>query len=203
MLAPPRLLSHSGHKAIDKMPASLLHTGSQTSVSTATSLADSLAVNAPVTCSTSPGALSTSPPKLDQRLRQWRCDGRCRSQRAAHSREGGEACTGDSVMDKPVKRAKGFMNIPSLDANTTHYPRARTLSVDGTAVPPEAEPIEDPQTPGVMTKPAEHPLQHHGAFPLSFPFFYKNTSKKRRSRLMYLYTGRYITTPRQRCPSRP
>jgi len=27
-------------------------------------------------------------------------------------------------------------------------------------VPPEAEPIEDPQTPGVMTKPPEHPLQH-------------------------------------------
>ena len=30
---------------------------------------------------------------------------------------------------------------------------ARTLSVDGTAVLPEAEPIEDLQTPGVMTKP--------------------------------------------------
>ena len=106
-------------------------------------------------------------------------------------------------MDKLVKRAKDFMNIPSLDANTAHYTRARTLSVDSTAVPPEAEPIEDPQTPGVVTKPAENRLQHHGAFPPSFPFFYKNTSKKRRSRLMYLCTGRYITAPRQRCPTRP
>ena len=60
------------------------------------------------------------------------------------------------VMDKPVKRAKSFKNIPSLDAITAHYACTRTLSVDGSAVPPEAEPIEDPQMPGVMTKPAEH-----------------------------------------------
>ena len=61
-------------------------------------------------------------------------------------------------MEKPVKMAKGFKNIPSLDAITTRYARARTLSVDGTAVPPEAEPIEDPQTPGVITKSAGHLL---------------------------------------------
>jgi len=31
--------------------------------------------------------------------------------------------------------------------------RTRTLGVKGTAVPPKAEPIKDPQTPGVMAKP--------------------------------------------------
>ncbi|KAH9961639.1 translation initiation factor eIF 4e-like domain-containing protein, partial [Lactifluus volemus] len=59
-----------------------------------------------------------------------------------------------------MKKTKGFKNIPTLDAITAHYARTRTLSVDGTAVPPEAELIEDPQTPGLMTKPPEHPLQH-------------------------------------------
>ena len=46
----------------------------------------------------------------------------------------------------------------------------RTLSVDDTAVPPEAEPIEDPQTPDMMAKPVEHPCNIHGALPLSFAF---------------------------------
>lgn len=54
-----------------------------------------------------------------------------------------------------------------MDAITASYARARILGVDGTAVPPEAEPIEDPQTPGAMTKLAEH---NHGALPLSFSF---------------------------------
>jgi len=63
-------------------------------------------------------------------------------------------------LDKPMKKSKGFKNIPTLDAITARYARTRTLSVDGTAVPPEAEPVEDPQTPGLMTRPSEHPLQH-------------------------------------------
>ncbi|KAH9961640.1 hypothetical protein BGW80DRAFT_1358103, partial [Lactifluus volemus] len=45
-----------------RLAASLLRTGSQTSLSTATSVADSVAVNVPLTRSTSPAALSTSPP---------------------------------------------------------------------------------------------------------------------------------------------
>ncbi|KAH9955881.1 translation initiation factor eIF 4e-like domain-containing protein [Lactifluus volemus] len=66
-----------------------------------------------------------------------------------------------SILEKQtMKKTKGFKNIPTLDAITAHYARTRTLSVEGTAVPPEAEPIEDPQTPGLMTKPPEHPLQH-------------------------------------------
>ena len=77
-------------------------------------------------------------------------------------------------MEKLVKMAKGFKNIPSLDAITTHYVRGHTLSVDGTAVPPEAEPIEDPQTPGVITKSAGHLLQHSWCAP-AFLFFYKHS----------------------------
>ncbi|KAI0253434.1 eukaryotic translation initiation factor 4E class II [Lactifluus subvellereus] len=143
-----------------RLAASLLRTGSQTSVSTATSIADSVAVNAPVTRSTSPAALSTSPPNST--------NGSVNGDALAAAGPG-EALTIErveklaqetSVLDKPVKKTKGFKNIPTLDAITAHYARTRTLSVDGTAVPPEAEPIEDPQTPGVMTKPPEHPLQH-------------------------------------------
>jgi translation initiation factor 4E len=156
-----------------RLAASLLRTGSQTSVSTATSLADSVAVNAPITRSTSPGALSTSPPNST--------NGSVNGD-AMTAAGPGEPLTAEgverlaqenAVVDKPVKKAKGFKNIPSLDAITARYARARTLSVDGTAVPPEAEPIEDPQTPGVMTKPAEHPLQHSWCAPF---LFFKKTS---------------------------
>ena len=163
-----------------RLAASLLRTGSQTSVSTATSVADSVAVNAPITRSTSPGALSTSPPNST--------NGSVNGD-AMTAAGPGEPLTAEkverlaqetAVMDKPVKRAKGFKNIPSLDAITARYARARTLSVDGTAVPPEAEPIEDPQTPGVMTKPAEHPLQHSWCVPLFFSFLLQKFIKKRR-----------------------
>ena len=55
-----------------------------------------------------------------------------------------------------------------------------TLGIDGTVLPPRAESIEDPQTPGVITKPTKHPLQH-GAFLFScfgtpddtFPSYFK------------------------------
>ena len=121
-----------------RLAASLLRTGSQTSFTTATSLADSLAVNVPITCSTSPGALSTPPPNST-------------NGDAMAAAGPGEPLTAEKVKrlaqgDKPVKRAKGFKKIPSLDAITARYALARTLSVDGTAVPPEAGPIEDPQT---------------------------------------------------------
>ncbi|ETW75701.1 hypothetical protein HETIRDRAFT_422374 [Heterobasidion irregulare TC 32-1] len=135
-----------------RLAASLLRTGSTTSLSTTTSTADSTAVNPPITRSTSPGALSISPPN---------------STAGSVNGDVGEPLTFDKVEklaqetgDKPPKKVKGYKNIPSLDAITAHYARTRTLSVDGTPVPPEAESIEDPQTPGLMTKAPEHPLQH-------------------------------------------
>jgi translation initiation factor 4E len=144
-----------------RLAASLLRTGSQTSISTATSIADSVAVNAPVTRSTSPAALSTSPPNST--------NGSVNGDAIAAAGPGEPLTTErveklaqeTSILDKTMKKTKGFGGkMPTLDAISAHYARTRTLSVDGTAVPPEAEPIEDPQTPGVMTKPQEHPLQH-------------------------------------------
>ncbi|KAI9459382.1 eukaryotic translation initiation factor 4E class II [Russula earlei] len=143
-----------------RLAASLLRTGSQTSLSTTTSIADSVAVNPPATRSTSPAALSTSPPNST--------NGSVNGDAVAAAGPG-DPLTTERVeklaqettgVDKAGKKTKGFKNIPTLDAITARYARTRTLSVDGTAVPPEAEPIEDPQTPGVMTKPPEHPLQH-------------------------------------------
>jgi hypothetical protein len=108
------------------------------------------------------------------------------------------------------KKAKGFKNTTTLDAITARYARTCSLSVDCTAMPPEAEPIEDTQTPGLITKPPEHPLQNSwcvkvrvvwGELPISarryratFPFTY--------GILCYssLYTqGRYVTIQRLRC----
>ncbi|KAG2052174.1 hypothetical protein BDR06DRAFT_957992, partial [Suillus hirtellus] len=57
------------------------------------------------------------------------------------------------------KKVKGYKNIPSLDAITAHLAKARLLSVDGSARPPEAELLEDPKTPGATMKAPEHPLQ--------------------------------------------
>jgi translation initiation factor 4E len=148
-----------------RLAASLLRTSSQTSLSTATSIADSVAVNYPVTRSTSPAALSTSPPNSTN----GSVNGDAVTSGAAAAAGPGEPLTVERVeklaqetagFDKHAKKTKGFKNMPTLDAITARYARTRTLSVDGTAVPPEAEPIEDPQTPGLMTKPPEHPLQH-------------------------------------------
>jgi translation initiation factor 4E len=48
---------------------------------------------------------------------------------------------------------------PNLDAITAHLAKARSLSVDGSARPPETELVEDPKTPGATMKAPEHPLQ--------------------------------------------
>jgi translation initiation factor 4E len=78
-----------------RLAASLLRTGSQTSVSTATSLADSVAVNAPITRSTSPGALSTSPPNsTNGSVNGDAMTAACPGEPLTH-REGGETRAGD------------------------------------------------------------------------------------------------------------
>jgi len=63
-------------------------------------------------------------------------------------------------LDKHVKKTKSIKNILTLNAITACYACMCTLNVDGTAVSPEVEPIEDPQISGMMTKPPRHPLQH-------------------------------------------
>ncbi|KAJ3504298.1 hypothetical protein NLJ89_g8003 [Agrocybe chaxingu] len=65
-----------------------------------------------------------------------------------------------AVTEAPKKKV-GYKNIPSLDAITARIAkqRAMSLSIDGSATPPEPEMIEDPKTPGVPMKAPEHPLQ--------------------------------------------
>jgi hypothetical protein len=72
-------------------------------------------------------------------------------------------------LNKHVKKTKSIKNILMLKAITACYAHTRTLNVDGTAVSPEVEPIEDPQTSGMMTKPPGHLLQH--AWCVSLPLF--------------------------------
>lgn len=74
--------------------------------------------------------------------------------------------TGSDTVQKPLipeppKKKIGYKNIPSLDAIAGRLAkvRARELSIDGSAMPPEPEMIEDPKTPGVPMKAPEHPLQ--------------------------------------------
>ena len=57
------------------------------------------------------------------------------------------------------RRKVGYKNIPSLDAISARLAKARSLSVDGSAMPPEPQMIEDPKTPGLVMKAPEHPLQ--------------------------------------------
>jgi translation initiation factor 4E len=135
-----------------RLAASLLRTGSNASLSTVASTNDSVAVNAPSsTRSASPAGISKSPPRSITPV--------------------GDALTAEKLAKLnqetvpstvvPEKRAVkvGYKNIPSLDAITARLAKTRTLSIDGSAKPPEPEMIEDPKTPGVPIKAPEHPLQ--------------------------------------------
>ncbi|KAG6918204.1 hypothetical protein DXG01_015993 [Tephrocybe rancida] len=132
-----------------RLAAFALRTGPGSTASLA-STNDSTAVNAPATRSTSPSALSTSPPS--------ETDG---------SETGGDPLTTERVnelnQEAPVEKRQvkvGYKNIPSLDAITARLAKTRQLSIDGTAKPPEPEMIEDPKTPGFPMKAPEHPLQY-------------------------------------------
>ncbi|KZT66664.1 translation initiation factor eIF4e [Daedalea quercina L-15889] len=146
-----------------RLAAALLRTSSQSSLSssTAASTTDSVTVNPPGSRSVSPATLSTSPP------------GSSSSTPAPSDAGGGEQLTSDTLdklneeteaaaaaAPKKQKMPVGYKNIPSLDAITARLAKARTLSVDGTAKPPEAETIEDPKTPGLRIKAPEHPLEN-------------------------------------------
>jgi translation initiation factor 4E len=158
-------LGASGHPTSVSAPrprlaASVLRTGSTTSLATTASTTDSVVVNVPSTRSTSPSALSLPIPPA-----------RSITPFNDNVAGGAAAGTGDPltseklekhnqetlVADKPTKGR--YKNIPSLDAITARLAKTRTLSVDGTAKPPEPEMIEDPKTPGVPMKAPEHPLQ--------------------------------------------
>jgi len=108
-----------------------------------------MAVNAPSTRSTSPASISTPPLSLTPSIPE---DGPAPDPLTSEQLE-----KLNQETDRKVK--VGYKNIPSLDAITQRLAKARSLSVDGSAKPPEAEMIEDPKTPGVPIKAPEHPLQ--------------------------------------------
>ncbi|KAI0945094.1 hypothetical protein AcV7_001725 [Taiwanofungus camphoratus] len=137
-----------------RLAAALLRTSSQSSLSTAASTSDSTVVNPPASRSVSPANLSISPPNSNASTPGQGDAGR------------GEQVTSERLdrLNKETERKEkvpmGYKNIPSLDAITARIAKTRTLSVDGTAKPPEAETIEDPKTPGLRIKAPEHPLEH-------------------------------------------
>lgn len=147
--------TQSSSPARPRLAASLLRTGSQTSLST-TSTNDSIAVNAPSTRSGSPALTATTaatPPKSTTP-----------SIPEDAPLASSEPLTQENLKElnqesKTEKKVKGYKNIPSLDAITAHLAKARSLSIDGSARPPEAEMVEDPKTPGATMKAPEHPLQ--------------------------------------------
>jgi hypothetical protein len=143
-----------------RLAAALLRTNSSASVATAASGADSVAVNAASSRATSPGPGGTP-----------MSGGAATPTASAVTPAGGEPLTEGAVealdaasaVSGPVsteKKIRGYKNIPSLDAITARLAKARTLSVDGSAQPPEPETIEHPKTPGVRIKAPEHPLEH-------------------------------------------
>ncbi|KAI0371353.1 translation initiation factor eIF4e [Pilatotrama ljubarskyi] len=148
-----------------RLAASLLRTSSQNSnvSSAAASAADSTAVNPPSSRSVSPAQLSVSPPRSNASTPQP--DDRTAGDRQPLTTEKLEMLNEETANDdkdaKPKQRMPiGYKNIPSLDAITARLAKARTLSIDGSAKPPEADTIEDPKTPGLRIKAPEHPLEH-------------------------------------------
>ncbi|THH26383.1 hypothetical protein EUX98_g7805 [Antrodiella citrinella] len=150
-----------------RLAASLLRTGSTTSLSSTgtASVADSIAVNVSSTRSTSPATLSTSPPRSNtstplgsdkgEQLTAEKLD-----KLNEETEKEQEKDTLKPSERKSEKVPAGYKNIPSLSAITARLAKARALSVDGTAKPPEPETFEDPKTPGLMVKAPELPLEH-------------------------------------------
>ncbi|KAI0088980.1 translation initiation factor eIF4e [Irpex rosettiformis] len=149
-----------------RLAASLLRTGSTVSlVSSATSNADSTAVNIPSsTRSTSPAQLSSSPPQSNTVTPVGDEGEPLTTEKLDQLNKETEKLEEDDDEAKDGKIApmiRGYKNIPTLDIiRARHMAKARTLSVDGTAKPPDAETFEDPKTPGLMVKAPEHPLEH-------------------------------------------
>ncbi|KAF7974985.1 hypothetical protein HWV62_10737 [Athelia sp. TMB] len=141
-----------------RLAASLLRTGagSTTSVSTVASTTDSLVVNAPSTRSGSPATVGTASPPPQSQTPTIPEDSVATDALTSERLER----LNQETMAAPERKTKvGYKNIPSLDAITQRLAKARSLSIDGSSKPPEAQMIEDPQTPGVSMKAPEHPLQ--------------------------------------------
>ncbi|KAF8804426.1 translation initiation factor eIF4e [Phlegmacium glaucopus] len=147
-----------------RLAAFALRTGSNASN-------DSLAVNAPSTRAASPsGASTTSSTSLLSKSTTPVNDSGGEPLTTEKLEELNQETAADAAVKNPEalskipelpKRKVGYKNIPSLDAITARWAKARrsSLSVDGSAMPPEPQMIEDPKTPGLVMKAPEHPLQ--------------------------------------------
>ncbi|KAF9226176.1 translation initiation factor eIF4e [Gyrodon lividus] len=152
--------SATSSPARPRLAASLLRTGSQTSLSTTTSTNDSIAVNAPSTRSASPALTATTiatPPKSTTPCIPE--DAPLETEPLTQEKLSQLNQETDFTFKPTEKKVKGYKNVPSLDAITARLAKARSLSIDGSARPPDAEMIEDPTTPGAIMKAPEHPLQ--------------------------------------------
>jgi len=147
-----------------RLAASLLRTGSTTSVNTVATN-DSTAVNAPSTRPASTGstvsATGSNPGSVTDEPVEPGDD-----QITAEKLEKLDNATQDSASAVAVKKTRvGYKNIPNLETIAARLALSRQLSVDGSAKPPEPETIEDPKTPGLRVKAPEHPLEYPWSVP--------------------------------------
>ena len=142
-----------------RLAASLLRTGSTTSISTVATN-DSTAVNVSSTRPASPGstisAQGSNPGSVTDESFEHGDD-----QLTAEKLEKLDKDTEDSPPAVTVKKARvGYKNIPNLETIAARLAISRQLSIDGSAKPPEPETIEDPKTPGLRVTAPEHPLEY-------------------------------------------
>ena len=183
-----------------RLAAFALRTGSNTSLSTN----DSVAVNASSTRAGSPsGASSASTASVRSKDPTPINDAggeplTVEKLEELNQETAAVASAGDAFKIPEVpKRRMGYKNIPSLDAITARLAKARSLSVDGSAMPPEPQMIEDPKTPGVAMKAPEHPLQFSWCVGY-IPYLFFKTSADGFDAFRTIYhdsKGKYSFTP--------
>jgi translation initiation factor 4E len=149
-----------------RLAAALLRTNSTASVASAG--ADSLAVHAPGSRAATPTLGGVPTPAGTPGPAP--AGGEPLTAANVHALDTGapapDAAPAEKEKEKADKPIRGYKNIPSLDAITARLAKARTLSVDGSAQPPEPESIPHPQTPGIRIAAPEHPLEHSWCVPM-------------------------------------
>ena len=142
-----------------RLAASLLRTGSTTSVNTIATN-DSTAVNAPSTRPASPGSITSATGSAQGSVTDDPVEPGD-DQLTAEKLEKLDKVAQDPVPVVSMKNTRvGYKNIPNLDIIVARLAISRQLSVDGSPKPPEPETIEDPKTPGLRVKAPEHPLEY-------------------------------------------
>ena len=143
-----------------RLAASLLRTGSTTSISTVATN-DSTAVNVSSTRPASPGGSTTSAQESNPGSVTDESIEAGDDQLTAEKLEKLDEDTRDPAAAATMKKARvGYKNIPNLETIAARLAISRQLSIDGSSKPPEPETIEDPKTPGLRVAAPEHPLEY-------------------------------------------